>query len=138
MSVYLLKTLIATALVVVGLVAFFSMMALQGRPEKRADPAKLRRTHKAAGLAFIILLAPLVYLGGGFVKEMGDGLSTRGVFHMVLAITLVGLLLLKVLIVRFFKAFTKYTPGIGMALFVMTLVIYLITAGFLFLQKAGG
>ncbi|MDH4196223.1 MAG: hypothetical protein OEW05_02325 [Candidatus Aminicenantes bacterium] len=138
MSLYLLKTVIATAAVAVGLVSFLSMMALQGRPEKIGDPAKLRRIHKAAGYVFIILLAPLVYLGAGFVREMGDGLATRAVFHLVLAVGLITLLLLKVLIARFFRAFLKYAPGVGMTLFVMTLVIYLLTAGFVFIHKAGG
>ena len=138
MSPYVLKTVLATALVAVGLVSFFSMMALQGRLEKKGDPAKLRRIHRRVGLVFILLLVPLVFLGERFVKEMGDGLSTRAVFHMVLAVSLVSLLLLKVLIVRFFRSFLKVASGLGMALFVMMLVIYLITAGFLFLQKAGG
>lgn len=138
MSPYLLKTMIATALVAVGLVSFLSMMALQGRLEKKGDPARLRRIHRRAGLVFIIVLVPLVFLGEKFVKETGDGLSTRAVFHMVLAVSLVSLLLLKVLIARFFRSFLKVASGLGMALFVMMLVIYLITAGFLFLQKAGG
>lgn len=138
MSPYILKTAVATALLAVGLVSFFTMMALQGRLEKKADPGRLRRIHKASGIAFIVLLAPLAYLGARFVKEMGDGLSTRGVFHLVLAVSLAGLLLVKFLIVRFFRAFAKYAPGIGVALFVMTLVVYIITAGFIFLQKAGG
>jgi len=138
MSPYLLKTMIATALVAVGLVSFLSMMALQGRLEKKGDPARLRRIHRRAGLVFIIVLVPLVFLGEKFVKETGDGLSTRAVFHMVLAVSLVSLLLLKVLIARFFRSFLKVASGLGMTLFVLLLVIYLITAGFLFLQKAGG
>ncbi|MCK7476585.1 MAG: hypothetical protein M0C28_02750 [Candidatus Moduliflexus flocculans] len=60
---------------------------------------------------------------------MGDGMSTRAVFHMVLAETLIALLLLKVLVVRFFKGFVKNAPALGMALFVLTLVVFLITAG---------
>jgi hypothetical protein len=138
MSPYVWKVVLATALVAVALVSFFSMMALQGRLEKKGDPAKLRRVHKGAGLVFIIVLVPLVYLGERFVQEMGDGLSTRAVFHFVLAVSLVNLLLLKVLIARFFRSFLKVNTGLGMALFVMLLVIYLITAGFFLLQRSGG
>jgi hypothetical protein len=78
MSPYVLKTALATALVAVGLVSFFSMMALQGRLEKKGDPARLRRIHRRVGLAFIILLVPLVFLGERFVRN-GDGLR-RAVF----------------------------------------------------------
>jgi len=49
---------------------------------------------------------------------------------------IIAALLLKVLIVRFFKGFLKNAPALGMALFVLTLVVYLITAGFYLVQLA--
>jgi hypothetical protein len=51
-------------------------------------------------------------------------------------VTLIALLLLKVLIVRFFKGFVKSAPALGMVLFVLTIVVFLITAGFHILQTA--
>jgi hypothetical protein len=99
---------------------------------------KLRKAHKAAGYAFVVLLVPLLYFGAGFVKDMGDELSARGVFHLVLAVSLISVLLLKVLIVRFYRQLTKYDPTLGMTLYTLTLVIFLITAGFVFLRGSGG
>jgi len=63
-------------------------------------------------------------------------MSTRAVFHMVLAETLIVVLLLKILIVRFFKGFVRNAPALGMALFVLTLVVFLISAVFTILQTA--
>lgn len=65
-------------------------------------------------------------------------MTTRTVFHIVLAETLIVLLLLKVLVVRFFKGFLKNAPALGMGLFVLTLVVYLITAGFMLVHGFGG
>jgi Family of unknown function (DUF6529) len=134
MSPYVLKVSLATALVIVALVSFLSMMSLQGRLDRKGDPARLRRIHRRAGLVFVLLLVPLVFLGERFIKEMADGLSVRAAFHFALALGLVCLLLLKVLVVRFFRGYLKIASGIGMTLFVLLLVIYLITAGFVFLN----
>lgn len=136
MSDMTLKTIIAAALLVAGTGAFLTMMSLMGRPGRTGDTGKGRKVHKVFGWLYIVLLVPLAYLGVDFVGEMGDGISTRGVFHVVLAETLIAALLLKVLIVRFFKGFVKAATALGMALFVLTIVLFLITAGFFLVQTA--
>ena len=138
MSELILKTIIASLFLIAGAGAFLTMMTLMGRPGRDGDPAKLRKLHRAFGWTAAVLLAPLVYLGLDFVKEMGDGMSTRAVFHIVLAETLIVLLFLKVLVIRFFKGFLKNAPALGMGLFVVTLVVYLITAGFMLVHGFGG
>jgi len=138
MSELILKTIIASLFLIAGAGAFLTMMAPMGRPGGTGDPARLRKLHRALGWTAVVLLAPLVYFGLDFVKEMGDGMSTRAVFHIVLAETLIVLLLLKVLVVRFFKGFLKNAPALGMSLFVLTLVVYLITAGFMLVHGFGG
>jgi hypothetical protein len=134
MSDYLLKSLIAMALLGTALATFLSMMALMGKTERRTDPVKLRKLHHAAGYAYLLLLVPLVYFGATFLADLGEGISVRAVFHFVLAALLLALVLLKVLIVRVYKQFLKYAPGLGMAVFTLTVVIFLITAGYFFLR----
>lgn len=136
MSDMTVKTVLAAALLAAATAAFLAMMIAMGRPGQAGDPGKLRRLHKAFGWAYVALLVPLVYLGLGFVKDMGDGMSTRGVFHVVLAETLLALLLIKLLVVRFFRGLLKSATALGMALFGLTLVIFLITAGFYALRAA--
>ena len=138
MSELILKTILASMFLIAGAGAFLTMMTLMGRPGGTGDPAKLRRLHRTLGWTTVVLLAPLVYFGLDFVKEMGDGMSTRAVFHIVLAETLIVLLLLKVLVVRFFKGFLKNAPALGMAVFALALVVYLITAGFMLVHGFGG
>ncbi len=136
MSDMTLKTIIASAFLLAGTGAFLTMMRIMGRPGTTGDVGRCRKVHRVFGWLYVVLLVPLVYLGVDFVGEMGDGMSTRAVFHMVLAETLIALLLLKVLVVRFFKGFVRNAPALGMALFVLTLVVFLITAGFTILQTA--
>ncbi|MGZ5468011.1 MAG: hypothetical protein ACXW2H_02595, partial [Candidatus Aminicenantales bacterium] len=81
---------------------------------------------------------PLVAFGAGFLVEMGDGLSPRGALHFVLAAILIAVLLLKFLTVKTYKQMLRYAPGLGMTLFSLTLVIFLITAGYFILISAAG
>lgn len=132
------KTIIAAVFLAAGTAAFLTMMGALGRPGAAGDPGKLRKIHRAFGWLYAALFLPLAYFGADFVGEMGDGMSTRGVIHVVLADALFALLILKILVARFFRGFLKSAPALGMALFALTLVIFLITAGFVFLQKVLG
>ncbi len=133
-----IKTIIGAVLLAVSVGALLTMMTLMGGGERKGDPAKLRKAHKVLGYAYIVLLIPLAVIGLGFVRAMGDGMSTRGILHVVLAEALIAVLLLKWLVVRFFKGFLKGAPALGMTLFALTLVIFLITTGFVLLRSLGG
>jgi hypothetical protein len=136
MSDLTIKTIVAAVFLAAGTGAFLTMMSLMGRPGRTGDTGRGRKVHRVFGWLYVALLVPLVYFGLDFVKELGDGMSTRAVFHVVLAEALIAVLLLKVLIVRFFKGFVKTATALGMALFVLTLVVFLITAGFFLVQTA--
>jgi hypothetical protein len=138
MSDYLIKSILAVLLLGAGLTAFLSMMARFGRPGDELRAAKLRKIHKAAGYIYISLLAPLAFFGAKFLAEMGDGLSVRGILHFVLAMTLLAVLFLKFLTVKTHRQLLKHAPVLGMTLFSLTLIIFLITAGYFFLQTAAG
>lgn len=135
MSDYLIKTLLATLLAAAGFAAFLTMMARFGRPGDEARSERLRRLHKLAGWAFVVLLAPLAVLGADFLAEMGDGLTPRGALHFVLAAGLLAVVLLKVLVVKAYRQQLKFAPALGMTVFALTLVVYLITAGYFVLIK---
>jgi hypothetical protein len=138
MSDYLIKTVLAVLLLGASLTAFLSMMARFGRPGDEARAERLRKLHKTAGYIYIMLLVPLVVFGAGFLVEMGDGLSTRGTFHFVLAVILLAVVKLKYLTVKTYRQMLRYAPALGMTLFSLTLVIFLITAGYFLLRTAAG
>ncbi len=131
MSPYLIKSLFAVALVAAGTAAFASQMAWMGRPEGKADPEKLKKLHRAAGYLFLALLLPLAYMGVRFWVAAGDALAMRAGFHVVLALALIILVLLKVLIVRAYRGFLKLVPTLGMTVFVLTLLVLTLSAVFL-------
>jgi hypothetical protein len=138
MSDYLIKSLLAVLLLAAGTTAFLSMMARFGRPGDEARSEKLRRLHKRAGWIYVVLVAPLAVFGAGFLVEMGDGLTTRGTFHFVLAVGLLAILLLKVLVVKTYRQQLRFAPSLGMTLFAVTLIVFLITAGYFGVLKIAG
>lgn len=138
MPSFWIKTIIGAAFLIVAVGALLTMMTLMGGGERKGDPAKLRKAHKVLGYAYIVLLVPLAVIGLGFVRDMGDGMAVRGILHVVLAEALIAVLLLKWLVVRFFKGFLKGAPALGMTLFGLTMVIFFITAGFVVLRSFGG
>ena len=135
MPAYFLKTILGTAFIAAALTSFLSMMTLMGKPEKKTDPAKLRKIHRAAGIVISILLVPLIYLGARFLAQTGDAMSIRAGFHVVLAIAFVVLLILKIAIVRVYRNFLKYAPTLGMIIFTLAVIIFAISAGFTVVMK---
>jgi hypothetical protein len=130
MPAYFIKIIFATAFLAAALTSFLSMMALMGKPEKKTDPVKLRRIHKRSGIFVLLLLIPLIYLGARYLGQAGDALSIRAGFHVVTAMALIFVLGLKVLIVLVYKNFLKFAPALGMTVFILTLIVYSLTAGF--------
>jgi len=135
MSAYFLKTILGTAFLAAALTSFLSMMTLMGKPEKKTDPAKLKKIHRAAGIVIGILLVPLIYLGARFLVQMGDVMPIRAGFHVVLAIAFVVLLILKITIVRVYRNFLKYAPALGMIIFALAVIVFAISAGFTVIMK---
>jgi mono/diheme cytochrome c family protein len=135
-SYYDAKSLIALLLMVVGVTALASMLTLMGRPGTRLGGPALRATHRAAGYAFVMLVAVAAAMGLRHLGSVGDTLPLRGVIHWVLATLLVVVLGLKVVISRFFKQLLKLAPALGLAVFSLAFVVVVVSAVF-FLVTGG-
>jgi mono/diheme cytochrome c family protein/preprotein translocase subunit SecG len=110
-----------------------AMLTLMGRTERKTSGAFLRRLHKIAGALFAVMYLVISYFCLHYVEMAGDGLSTRAVFHGVLALALFFILALKLSIVQFYKQFIRYVPGLGMTVFGLAFIVFLTSAGYFFL-----
>jgi mono/diheme cytochrome c family protein len=136
MSVFLLKSILAIALLVTGLSAATAMLISMGRAEKKASPTNLRKVHRSAGYLFALFLLVLAILGAKIFVGAGDTLSHRAVLHAFLALFLVFIFLLKIVLVRFYKLFLRTVPGLGMTVLVLVLVVFSVSAGYFLLRTA--
>ena len=130
MSFILIKSILALILMAAALGAVMSMFTLMGKAEKKIDPKILRRIHKISGLLFLLLLLPLVFLGMRYWVRIGDEAPLRAVFHAVLALGLIIIILLKVVIVKFYKQFIRFAPVLGMLAFSFAFVVFSVSAGY--------
>jgi mono/diheme cytochrome c family protein len=129
------KSILAIFFLLTAVVSATSMLALMGKTERKLSPDFLKRTHKLSGLVFILLYLVLIFFGLRYVALFGDRLSTRAVLHAVLALTLILVLALKISLVRFYRQFLKLVPEMGMAVFILAMEVFFISAGFFFLTK---
>jgi mono/diheme cytochrome c family protein len=136
MSFFVIKSIIAGIIFTAGLFALLTMLSLMGKTERKASPKSLRKLHKTAGFVFTFLLLVNSYLGMKYWVAAGDLLSTRAVFHGVLALALLIILILKIVIVQFYKQFLRFAPVMGITVFVLSFVIFSISAGYFLLRTA--
>jgi mono/diheme cytochrome c family protein len=115
-----------------GTVAVLTMLYVMGRPEKKISPGALRNTHRVTGLIFTVSLIVLAWIGVRFVGAMGDGMSLRAVFHAVFATSLIAVLLLKILIVKFYRELMRFVPTMGLIAFGLAFVVFSTSTGFHF------
>jgi len=136
MSIFMLKSLLAILFLGAALTAAAAMLTMMGKLEKKTDPLTLKKIHKIAGYAFALLLVVLSAICAVIAGRMGDAMSARAVAHSVLAIFLLGTFGLKWVIVKFYRQFLKYAPGLGMTVLVLAFVVFMVSAGYFFLRLA--
>lgn len=129
----LLKSVLSVIFLLVGIATVVSMLTLMGKTDRKANPTVLRRLHKIFGAVFLILFLIISYYCLRYVKMVGDALSVRAVIHGVLALTLFGVLILKIGIVQFFKGFMGLVPAVGMIILVLAFLVVATSAGFFLL-----
>jgi hypothetical protein len=136
MSLFLLKSIIAIFFIAAGLTAALAMLTLMGKVEKKTSPEALRKIHKAAGIAFGLLLLALSIICIIYLRRAGDQISLRAVFHSYLALFLLVIFFLKVTIALFFRQYLKVVPTLGLTVLVLAVVIFFSSAGYFFLRSA--
>jgi hypothetical protein len=130
MSFYMIKTILGWLFLFMGIAAVTSMLTIMGKQEKKMPAPKLRKIHRGAGLVFFVLMLVNAFLGFRFWVISGDALSTRAVLHAVLAIALVIILFLKVAIVKVYKNLLRYAPTLGMIVFSLAFVVFVVSGGY--------
>ncbi len=136
MSLFMVKSIIAIAILTAAIVSLISMLSLMGKTERKSSPEFLRRLHKTSGIVFALLLLVNSFLGMKHWAMTGDSISTRAVFHGVLALALLIVFLLKISIIRFFKQFLKFVPVMGLIVFALCFVVFSTSAAYFLLRTA--
>lgn len=134
MSFFVIKVILGTIFFLSGLGATLTMLVLMGRAEKKTSPTTLRKLHKFFGFIFFLLLLVLAFMGLRYWASVGDSIPIRAVLHAVLALALFIVFFTKVAIVQFFKQFLKMAPTLGLIVFSLSFIVFVISGKYYVLR----
>jgi cytochrome c1 len=130
MTIFFLKALLSLLLLVAAAAAMYAMFEALGRSTPSLSAERLKRLHKGSGYLYAALFIFISYLCIGFAAASRNDPSPRAALHIVLALSIIALFLLKVLYVRFFRQFYAQARTIGVIIGVLSFVLVGVSGGF--------
>jgi cytochrome c2 len=130
MTIFFLKSLLSLLLFIIAAATMYTMFEALGRSAPSPSSERLKRFHKAGGYLYAALFVFISYLCIGFAAASRNDPSPRAALHIVLALSLVALFLLKVLYVRFFRQFYPQAKTIGVIMGAFSFVLVGLSGGF--------
>jgi len=131
-----IASILALLFIMIGGFTVFIMLEMTGRTGDRADKKNWLYAHKTCGYLFLALLLLIVFFmirkSAGFQGE----LTARAIIHIVLALMLLPLVLIKILLVRRHPVHSKVLPLVGVTIFVLSIALTGISAGYYILHKS--
>ncbi len=123
------KSWMAVPLIGIAFLNLFTMFEILGRAEKRFDVKKLRLIHRSLGWVGFVLMLIIGYVCLLIVRHSGGAMTPRGAVHALTAVILLGLLTVKIIIVRSYRKLFSYVPIIGIMVFIFLTTTLTLSAG---------
>jgi cytochrome c2 len=130
MTIFLLKSLLSLLLFTVAAAAMYAMFEALGRNTPSSSTGRLKRFHRVSGYLYVAIFVLISYLCIGFAAASQADPSPRAALHIVLALSIMALFVLKVLYVRLFRQFYSHVKIIGVIIGVFSFVLIGLTGGF--------
>lgn len=138
MTVFFLKSLFGVVLLILAVIAVFTMFEIFGRNEKKYDIEKLKKIHRANGILYFLLFIFISYFCVEYIVKTKVEPSPRALFHSLAAVVIVILLGLKVSIVRVYRQFYNQVKIIGVLIAIITFAMFAVSGGrYLLITKLG-
>src|SRR5258707_7584911 len=115
--------------VLLGTAAVWLIFDASRRTHSAAAREKRIRAHRIAGYLFIGLFCLMAWLMLLRVRSSPEELPVRWMMHVLLALVLAPLLLVKVLVARYYKTFTSVLVPLGLTIFTLGFVLIGSSAG---------
>lgn len=123
------STIISMVFLIVGAIAVYMMLAVQGRGQP-GNYQHFSRLHKWCGWLFLLLFAGMFILMLERVEDYWEETSPRIALHVTFATALLFLVVLKALIPRFFPKLSRHLFAIGITVYLSGFTMVWITAGY--------
>src|SRR5262245_3129151 len=114
---------LASLFVVLAGANVWVMLHLSRQSADHASRARLIGAHRIGGYTFVLLFCALFYFMTLRLKGVTDELPPRLTVHIILALLLVPILLVKVLIARYYKQYSSALLPLGVTIFVLSFAL---------------
>jgi mono/diheme cytochrome c family protein len=138
MSILYLKSLLSLPLLLMALLAIYTMFEVFGRKEKRHQISKLKTIHRWNGYAFLLLFLVIAYLCIDLLIATRRILDARATFHVIFAIAIFLLLLVKISYIRLYTLFYPQVKAFGLGIALLAITLIAITGGYHFTVSGVG
>ncbi len=130
MTIFFLKSILSLVLLLFALYNVYTMFEVFGGKATTEAAALLKRRHKISGYGFVVLFALLVYLCVGFLAASRSEPSARTALHVLLALGIAAIFIVKVLFIHRYRQFYAQARTIGIVMGILTFVLVGISGGF--------
>jgi ferredoxin-NADP reductase len=122
--------------ILIGASAIWLIFEASRHSHDQAARNRRIRAHRIAGYLFIALFCFMTWLMLLRLKDAADELSLRSMLHILVAMVLAPLFLIKVLVARYYKSYTSALVPLGLTIFTLGFVLIASTAGPYVLRRA--
>ncbi len=138
----LTKTYVTLGLVGLALFEFVTAMYVFGRKGEKAHAKLVLNLHRIGGYVFAVYWLWPILVGTdllGRLSRYEDGWQFDGprFYHAFLGVTVLVLLVLKIVFVRFYSNFRTWARPLGILISAITLITWLIAGGFWLCMMGG-
>jgi mono/diheme cytochrome c family protein len=137
MTVFYLKSLLSLVLLLPASYGMYTMFKIFGGAVAE-NVTRIKLRHKVAGYLYVLIVLVISYLCAGFAAASKAEPSPRAVVHIVLALTILTLFVVKVLFIHRFRQFYAQAKTIGIAIGVMSFVMIGISGGYYLIMTRFG
>jgi cytochrome bd-type quinol oxidase subunit 2 len=120
---------LGSVFVLAGGAAVWLIFAASTRARDQTARDRIIRAHRLAGYLFIALFCLMSWFMLLRLGETSDELSLRSMLHVLIAMILAPLLLVKIVIARYYKSFTSALVPLGLTIFTLGFVLVTSTTG---------
>ena len=131
-----LSAVLGFVFVLIGAAAIWLIFEASKQSHDQAARNRRIRAHRIAGYLFIALFCFMTWLMLLRLKDAPDELSLRSMLHILVAMVLAPLFLIKVLVARYYKSYTSVLVPLGLTIFTLGFVLIASTAGPYLLRRA--
>ena len=131
-----LSAVLGFVFILIGAAAIWLIFEASRHSHDQSARNRRIRAHRIAGYLFIALFCFMTWLMLLRLKDAADELSLRPMLHILVAMVLAPLFLIKVLVARYYKSYTSVLVPLGLTIFTLGFVLIASAAGPYLLRRA--